>query len=369
MLANDRDAAAAVHVDASAWGDALRRHCIAQRRHMIVDGTLKDPEKTLEMARELRANGYEIEVRVIGVTEAAAVQGVYGRHERARAAHRPARWVPEATVRAAHVGLPASVAALHEQGALDRILIFHRDPASPVDARGRLAVRNIHTTEYGPTAAKIPPPPHETLQRLHTRKLTGAEQVAYRLECKRICAAIARPRPQVCRTRKTCAQSRSHKPTAPRCPTPTPTGAKRPRPLSARRNPTCSSPHRNETTPGHPREPGPKTLGHSHERRPHKLAMPTTAEVAASIGIIGGVMTSAVATFGRILQRASTRRTRLMLSSPDIACTGPRCRQRPSQGTLRVPRWNGRRRARSRPRLMGRSVSTRGDTHHRNWND
>ena len=89
------------------------------------------------------------------------------------------------------MGVPASVAALHERGAVDKITIYHRDPKRPVDERGRLAVRPVSTTTYENGRALNPPPPHDALQAVRTRALTEEEQIAYRLECRRICQAIA----------------------------------------------------------------------------------------------------------------------------------------------------------------------------------
>ena len=190
-LGNDRTAAAAVQQDVTRWGDELRRRCIKEQRNVIIDGTLKDPEKAKAMVAELREAGYETELRVIGLPKPVAIQGVYRRYERAKTEGTPARWVPEHIVEAAHIGMPQSVATLHNQGAVDRITVYHRDPKRPTDARGRLALRTISTTRYHDGRAQNPPPPHEALRAVRTRALTANEQIAYRIECKRICAAIA----------------------------------------------------------------------------------------------------------------------------------------------------------------------------------
>ena len=191
-LGNDRTAAAAVQHDATRWGDELRQRCVEEHRNVIIDGTLKDPEKATAMAAELRKAGYETELRVMGLPKPIAVQGVYRRYEHAKAEGRAARWVPEHIVEAAHLGMPQSVATLHDQGAVDRISVYHRDPKRPTDARGRLALRAVSTTQYHEGRAQSPPPPHEALRAVRTRALTPDEEIAYRIECKRICAAIAR---------------------------------------------------------------------------------------------------------------------------------------------------------------------------------
>lgn len=190
--ANDRTAATQTHADVTEWGDALRRRCIAQKRNLVIDGTLKDPAKTLRMCAELREAGYETEVRVIGLPKQLSVQGIYRRYEGARARGRPGRWVPENVHDAAHLGVPESVQALHERGAVDKITVYHRDASTPTDARGRLAVRAVSSTTYGPGAEPSPPPPHIALHQVRTRPLTEAERICYRLECKRICEAIRR---------------------------------------------------------------------------------------------------------------------------------------------------------------------------------
>lgn len=192
MLTDDRTAAHAVHGDVTRWGEQLRAHYIANKRHLIIDGTLKDPAKALTIASDLRSAGYETELRVIAMPKAIAVQGVYGRYENAKAQGRPARWVPEQVIAEAHLGVPRSVRALHERAAIDTITVYHRDASRPTDERGRLALRPIATVKYRDGRALNPPPPHTALRSAAMRALSRHERAVYRRVCKQLCEAIAR---------------------------------------------------------------------------------------------------------------------------------------------------------------------------------
>ena len=93
-LRNDRTAAHRVQHDAAAWADELRDAAIAERRNLVIDGTLKWPHKAEQLCRKLKSAGYRVEVRAMAVDRQTSDAGVYLRYERDKVQSGWGRWVP-----------------------------------------------------------------------------------------------------------------------------------------------------------------------------------------------------------------------------------------------------------------------------------
>lgn len=124
---DDKTAADRVHPDASQWAKELRQDAIEGRRNIIIDGTLNDVDKTRELLGQLRAAGYETEVRALAVNERESLQGVHARYEDAKAQGRPARWVPEDVWDEAYRGMPVALGHVERNGWADKVSVARRD--------------------------------------------------------------------------------------------------------------------------------------------------------------------------------------------------------------------------------------------------
>lgn len=132
-LQREDDMSAANHVqpDAGDWGDELTDNTLANRRNIIIDGTLKTPHKAVELCKKLKMMGYEVDLRAMAVPEEDSKMGIYARYEGARAKGKPGRWVPEAVHDAAYEGVTRSVDAIETGGHADRVSVYRRGIDAP----------------------------------------------------------------------------------------------------------------------------------------------------------------------------------------------------------------------------------------------
>jgi UDP-N-acetylglucosamine kinase len=128
---NDRIAADSVQKDAGQWAAELTRDAMENRRNLIVDGTLKNPDSASRLCQDLKAQGYDIEIRVLAVPKEDSMQGVYRRYERPKAEGMPGRWVPERIHDESYDGLVKSVRRLEREGHADNIQVYNRGADEP----------------------------------------------------------------------------------------------------------------------------------------------------------------------------------------------------------------------------------------------
>jgi len=131
--ADDRTAAGLVQKDAGQWADELTHDSMAQRRNLVIDGTLKNPGNARRLCADLRAQGYDVEVRAIAVSREDSILGVYSRYETQKARSGSGRWVPESVHDEAYAGLPRSIDALEREGAVARMTVYRRGEDGPVE--------------------------------------------------------------------------------------------------------------------------------------------------------------------------------------------------------------------------------------------
>lgn len=123
---NDRTAAGLVQPDAGQWGDELVEDARLGRRNIILDGTLKSPDKADELCKRFKEDGYQVEVRVIAVREEDSWLGVHQRYERGRTTSQGARWVPKNVHDGAYSGGRQSLERLNQSPHVDRIEVHGR---------------------------------------------------------------------------------------------------------------------------------------------------------------------------------------------------------------------------------------------------
>lgn len=122
---NGRTAASRVQSDAGRWGDELIQDASDARRNIIVDGTLKSPDKAEQLCEDLKSKGYRVEVHAIAVRKEDSELGVYRRYEHGLGKKQP-RWVPEDIRKDSYTGMAQSVERLNRSEAVDHIEIHGR---------------------------------------------------------------------------------------------------------------------------------------------------------------------------------------------------------------------------------------------------
>lgn len=132
---DDRRAAGRVQDDAGRWGDELLEDARMGRRNIVLDGTLKSPDKAEALCRHFRAQGYRIELRAMATPAEESRLAIYRRYENMKAKGRPGRWVPADVHDPAFNGVSASMRRLDAGGLVDRIEVHGRPDGASTATR------------------------------------------------------------------------------------------------------------------------------------------------------------------------------------------------------------------------------------------
>lgn len=122
----DMDFSAQTQVDAGALANAIRDEAIKNRRHLVIDGTLRDSDAAIELAKTLRENGYRVELHAMAVNEQISYERATTRYENDRAAGRPARYVSKDWHDRSFAGMADSVRRLEYSASVDRVSVYDR---------------------------------------------------------------------------------------------------------------------------------------------------------------------------------------------------------------------------------------------------
>ena len=118
-----RSAASDVQYDASNWGKELIADAREGRRNLIIDGTLKSPDKAEELCKRFKRDGYHVEVHAIAVRYEDSWLSVEKRYHQAIAEGRKIlRWVSKEVHDEAYEGMGTSLERLNSRESEDRIV-------------------------------------------------------------------------------------------------------------------------------------------------------------------------------------------------------------------------------------------------------
>ena len=148
---NDKTAANYTHEDASRWAEMLRDIAIENKRNIIIDGTLKSPDKAEALCKMLKEKGYKIEIHAIAVNELQSKLGVVARYEDGKNIDGYGRWVPESVHDSAYNGVLKSLEVIEEKKLADVICVHTRDDKNIYENRlneeGKYSQENPHAVE------------------------------------------------------------------------------------------------------------------------------------------------------------------------------------------------------------------------------
>jgi predicted ABC-type ATPase len=122
----DEGFAQATQVDAGRMAQAAREFAISQRRNIIDEGTLRDPDSAMRLATKFREQGYRVELHVMAVNEQVSFVRAVSRYELAVETGTAPRWVDKAWHDEAVRGVAQSVKGVEEAGLADRIVVYDR---------------------------------------------------------------------------------------------------------------------------------------------------------------------------------------------------------------------------------------------------
>ncbi len=114
------------HIDASAWADEILDVASAARKNLILDKTLGNGERAVELIRGLQQKGYSVEVRVVAAHKLESELGVDGRFTQNvdRLGH--GRHVPESAREEIYNNIPRSLRTVQEATDVP-IIIYSRE--------------------------------------------------------------------------------------------------------------------------------------------------------------------------------------------------------------------------------------------------
>lgn len=122
------------HADASQWADELLNETVAGRKNLIFDTTLSNGQWASELINDLKAKGYEIEVRAIATSKLESELGVDRRFTQRVDAEGYGRHVPEGARDAIYGKLPTSLDTVRANTDVP-IRIFNREGVELYDSR------------------------------------------------------------------------------------------------------------------------------------------------------------------------------------------------------------------------------------------
>lgn len=120
--------------DAGAWADELRVVSLAEKKNVIYDTTLSSGEWTLTVIDQAKAQGYDVEIRIVASPKLESELGVDKRFTGRLDSEGQGRYVPEGARDAIYDRVPTSLDTVHANSDVP-IRIFNREGAELYDSR------------------------------------------------------------------------------------------------------------------------------------------------------------------------------------------------------------------------------------------
>jgi len=124
----------ATHRDAQEWTTQLRNDAIAGRKNVIIDATLGNGDRAVELIDNLKRNGYQVEVRAVAAHRLESELGVDQRFSSSLDKNGFGRYVPQDVRDAVYTKLPANLDQVHAQAKVP-ICVYGRDAELVYDSR------------------------------------------------------------------------------------------------------------------------------------------------------------------------------------------------------------------------------------------
>lgn len=110
--------------EAGEWATRLTMTAVEQRRNLVVDGTMRNPENIRDLAVRLKENGYEVEARVMAVHAETSITRARLRFEEQVAERGTGRFVNREQHDNAYAGMVESVRTLEREKLVDAMRLY-----------------------------------------------------------------------------------------------------------------------------------------------------------------------------------------------------------------------------------------------------
>ena len=104
----------------------LTNLAIKERRNLVIDGTMRDPDSLAKLCSKLQSAGYRIDARVLAVNDLVSRLSIHHRYELQHEANGFGRWSNRINHDLAFVGLPLTVDRLETANLVDRMHVTNR---------------------------------------------------------------------------------------------------------------------------------------------------------------------------------------------------------------------------------------------------
>lgn len=123
---NDKTAAYNTDRDSGHWVEKLIAYAKEQRFNLVIEGTMRVPEKVAQTLTDLRGAGYTVEARVIAVNERLSTLGIHQRYEKMVADRGHGRFTVPASHEAAYRAMPGTLEMIERERLADRVAVYGR---------------------------------------------------------------------------------------------------------------------------------------------------------------------------------------------------------------------------------------------------
>lgn len=123
---NDKTAAYNTDRDSGHWVEKLIAYAKEQRFNLVIEGTMRVPEKVAQTLTDLRSAGYAVEARAIAVNERLSTLGIHQRYEQMVADRGHGRFTVPASHEAAYRAMPGTLEAIERDRLADRVAVYAR---------------------------------------------------------------------------------------------------------------------------------------------------------------------------------------------------------------------------------------------------
>lgn len=124
---DDRTAAFYTDRDTALWVEKSIAHALALRAHVVIEGTMRNPDKVASTLSDFRRACYQTEARVLAVPPRLSALGIAHRYELQRANYHHGRLTLPEAHQAALDGMPKTIERIEHDRLADTLTIEHRD--------------------------------------------------------------------------------------------------------------------------------------------------------------------------------------------------------------------------------------------------
>jgi hypothetical protein len=126
LSVDDKKAAFYTDKDTGRWIEKSIKHALTLRCNVIIEGTMRVPEKVAETLQSLRDVGYKTEARALAVNEKLSWQGILERYENQRAVRGSGRMTTPEAHHAGYVGMLKTLEHIEQEKLVDRVILYKR---------------------------------------------------------------------------------------------------------------------------------------------------------------------------------------------------------------------------------------------------